>query len=102
MERRTTWIRRPAVDAAIALCWVPFAVVAWALRLDADGFSTFLAATFALSLAHQPLTVALVYGDPGQFGLRRRIFTWSPLVFLAAIILGLQVSVLLVAAVAGL
>ena len=28
--------------------------------------------------AHQPFTLALVYGDKRTFDLRRRIFTWSP------------------------
>jgi hypothetical protein len=102
MDRRTQWIRRPAVDAMMAFCWVPFALAAWTVRHEPDAFSTLLAATFALSLAHQPLTVALVYGDPGQFNQRRRLFTVSPLVFLAAILIGMQVSVLLVAAIAGL
>jgi hypothetical protein len=102
MDRRTQWIRRPATDAMMALCWVPFAVAAWTVRHEPDAFSTLLAATFALSLAHQPLTVALVYGDPGQFNQRRRLFSFSPLVFLAAILIGMQVSVLLVALVAGL
>jgi hypothetical protein len=102
MDRRTQWIRRPGVDAIMAFCWVPFAVAAWTVRTDPDPFSTLLAATFALSLAHQPLTVALVYGDPGQFNQRRRLFTISPLLFLAAILIGMHVSVILVAAVAGL
>src|SRR5215212_3509921 len=102
MDRRTQWIRRPAVDGAMAFCWVPFALAAWTVRTEPDAFSTLLAATFALSLAHQPLTVALVYGDPGQFRQRRRLFSLSPLVFLAAILIGMQVGVLLVAAVAGL
>lgn len=86
----------------MALCWVPFAVAAWTVRSEPEAFSTLLAATFALSLAHQPLTVALVYGDPGQFNQRRRLFTVSPLLFLAGILIGMQISVLLVAAVAGL
>ncbi len=95
------WIHRPSVDLAVALCWVPFALAGWVWGAPAQ-LGRLLAVALVLSLAHQPLTLALVYGDPGQFSLRRRLFTWGPVVFAAAVVLGLHVSLIVVAAVAGL
>jgi hypothetical protein len=43
-----------------------------------------------------------VYGDPDEVARHRRIYLWSPLVFLVVILLGLQVSLAAVAIVAGL
>jgi hypothetical protein len=71
---------RHVADAALALCWIPFAAIAWLIRDDSGRTAWFVTATLLLSFAHQPLTLALVYGDKGNFALRRRIFTWSPLV----------------------
>jgi hypothetical protein len=96
------WIRSPAVDAVLALCWVPFAVVAHAVRGDNDTLLLVLSAAFLLSFLHQPLTLPLVYGDPDEVARHRRIYLWSPLVFLVVILLGLQVSLAAVAIVAGL
>jgi hypothetical protein len=96
------WIRNPAVDIALAVTWVPFAFVGHALESDAHALAVLIGATFLLSFFHQPLTLPLVYGDPAQYALRRKVFTWSPLVFLVAIALGLHVSFVLVAVVAGL
>lgn len=101
-ESQARWISGPVVDVLVAFCWVPFTALALAWRDRPDLVSPLLAATFTLSLSHQPLTLALVYGDPDQFGLRRRLFTWSPLVFLVAVLVGLHVSLVLVAAIAGL
>jgi hypothetical protein len=55
-----------------------------------------------ISFAHQPLTLALVYGDRRNFGLRRRVFTWSPLVLAGAVLAAQHVSLTLLAIVAGL
>ena len=87
---------------AVAFCWVPFAVAGAAMASQPGQLGRLLAVALLLSLAHQPLTLALVYGDPGQFALRRRLFSWSPVVFVAAIVVGLHVSLVAVAAVAGL
>jgi hypothetical protein len=100
--RDARWIRSPAVDAALALCWVPFAVVAHAVRGDSDTLLLVLSAAFLLSFLHQPLTLPLVYGDPDEVARHRRIYLWSPLVFVAVILVGLQLSLAAVAVVAGL
>lgn len=102
MEGTAKWVHNPAADVALALCWIPFAVVGHLLEASPHSLDLFLAGVFLLSFSHQPLTLALVYGDPAQFALRRRLFTWSPVVFAAALLIGLHVSLAAVAAVAGL
>ncbi len=99
---RARFIHGPLADVGVALLWVPFAVVAHALAGSQDALRTLMGATFVLSFAHQPLTTALVYGDPTQRSLHRRIYAWSPVVFAVAILVGLNVSLALVALVAGL
>jgi hypothetical protein len=105
-------MHHPAVDVAVALAWIPFAVVARVLVAGADpvvagpaaasALAAFIAGVFLLSFAHQPLTLALVYGDPAQFRLRRAIFIASPFIFVAAVATGYYVSFGLVAVVGGL
>jgi hypothetical protein len=101
---RARFMHRPALDVALALAWVPFAVAAIALERggDGDGLAAFVSGVFLLSFAHQPLTVALVYGDPAQFRLKPAIFTWAPVVFVLAIAAGYYVSFVLVAVVGAL
>jgi hypothetical protein len=57
---------------------------------------------FLISFAHQPLTLGLVYGDPAQRDAHRRLYSWAPWVAFAAIAIGLNVSLSLVALMAGL
>ena len=98
------WIRLARSSTSRSRCvWLPFALVAHAVsRRRATRSRLLINATFLLSFFHQPLTLPLVYGDPGQFALRRKLFVWSPIVFVVAITLGLWVSFALVAVVAGL
>ncbi|MFN8039001.1 MAG: hypothetical protein U0Q07_07290 [Acidimicrobiales bacterium] len=97
------WMHGPIADVALALVWIPFAVVAHVLQGQAgDRLPAFVAAVFLLSFSHQPLTLALVYGDPEQLRLRRAIFTWSPLVFVVAVFAGLNISMVALAVVGGL
>src|SRR5439155_512289 len=79
-----------------------FALAAHQLEAAPRALNWLVGATLLLSFSHQPLTLALVYGDPSQFALRRRLFTWSPLVFAAVIAVGVHVSLAAVAIVAGL
>jgi hypothetical protein len=90
------------VDSALALSWIPFAAGGWLLRNDPSGTARLVSATFLLSFAHQPLTLALVYGDKRNFDLRRRIFTWSPVVFAGAVLASQYISLTALAVVAGL
>ena len=87
-------------DALIAAAWVPFALVAVVLP---DGWIRWYAlGVLLLSLAHQPLTLGLVYGDPAQRQARRRFFLWAPVVLVAAILIGQAISFMLVAIIGGL
>ncbi len=100
---RPQWIHGPWLDAVVALCWVPFVVGAlWVEAVAPSALDAYATAVFLLSFAHQPLTVALVYGDKERFALRRAIFTWSPIVFILATFVGVQVSFVLVAVIGGL
>lgn len=89
-------------DWSIALAWVPFAVAANAVADHPTTLRALAAATLTLSFAHQPLTLALVYGDRSQFASRARLFTIAPFVLLALVAIGQEVSFSLLAAVAGL
>jgi len=101
---RARFMHRPAFDVALALAWIPFTIACRSLELGGDGatLGAFVAGVFLLSFAHQPLTVALVYGDADQFRLRRAIFTWSPIVFVVAVLAGYAISFVLVAVIGGL
>ncbi len=57
---------------------------------------------FLISFAHQPLTLGLVYGDPAQRDAHRTLYRWAPWVAFALIIIGLNVSLSVVALMAGL
>jgi hypothetical protein len=93
---------RGLVDVALALCWVPFAVAGWVFRDDPDTTVWLVSATLLISFAHQPLTLALVYGDKRNFDLRRRTFTWSPVVFAGAVLATQHISLTALAVIAGL
>jgi hypothetical protein len=85
----------------LALCWIPFAAIGWYWRNDVGRTGWFISVTLLISFAHQPLTIALVYGDKRNFDLRRRIFTWSPFVLAVAALVGHHISLTLLAIVAG-
>jgi hypothetical protein len=99
---RVAWVHHPVVDVLVAFCWIPFALVAHQLEGDRQPLDLYVTSVFLLSFAHQPLTLALVYGDREQFRLRRAIFTWSPIVFAVAVFVGVQVSLVLLAVIGGL
>ncbi len=88
--KRYSWIYSAPVDLFVALSWVPIFLVARHLSTGHGPSNEHLLnllfnGAFLLSLLHQPLTLALVYGDRNQFALRRRLFTWSPVVAVALI-----------------
>ena len=102
MLGRARWIHGPVTDLALAFCWVPFALLAHALEPHTASLRHLVGAVFLLSFFHQPLTLALVYGDREQYAARARLYRWAPLVAFVAIVVGLNVSLALVAVVAGL
>jgi hypothetical protein len=102
VSARPSWIHGPVRDTCLALCWVPLALAVHAVEGDHALLASALAATLLLSLSHQPVTLALIYGDREQFGIHPRLFTWTPLVAVAVVVVGLQVSFVAVALVAAL
>jgi hypothetical protein len=104
-RRSLAFVHRPVLDVALAFAWVPFTVVAHYLQrpeISASTLTAFVSAVFLLSFAHQPLTIALVYGDAEQFRLRRAVFTWTPLILASAVVFGFYVSFTLMAIIGGL
>jgi hypothetical protein len=103
LERpRFSWIYGARTDLVIALCWVPIFAFAHALSIRHGAANDHLlndlfGAAFLLSLLHQPLTLALVYGDKNQFALRQKLFTWSPVVAigLIAVAVGLDLWIII-------
>ena len=84
----------------MAAAWVPFAAVAVVLP---EGWVRWYAlGVLLLSLAHQPLTIGLVYGDPVQRQARARFFLWAPVVLVAMVLIGQAISFMLVAVIGGL
>jgi hypothetical protein len=103
-RRSLAFVHHPVVDVALAFAWVPFTCIGFLLERGGTGaeLTMFVSAVFLLSFAHQPLTVALVYGDAEQFRLKRAVFTWAPLVFAVAVVFGFYVSFTLMAVIGGL
>jgi hypothetical protein len=105
--RRARWIYGPGPDLLIALCWVPLWAVGHVLSsghgpASDDLLRRALAAAFALSFLHQPLTLGLVYGDPQQFRQRRRLFVWAPLVTVPLVVAAVAGQLWIVVPVAAL
>ncbi len=84
----------------LAWAWAPFAAVA--VLLPDGAIRWFALAVLLLSLAHQPVTLGLVYADPEKRRARPRLFLWAPVVLCVAILVGLSISFMLVAAIGGL
>jgi hypothetical protein len=97
---RARWIHSPAVDTAMAFLWVPFAAVG--LLVHRQHLPGVITAVLLLSFIHQPITAALVYGDRTQFSLARRTFSFSPFVFIVAVLLLRHYSFATLAIIAGL
>lgn len=87
-------------DAVLAAAWVPFAVVA--ATIPEPWVRWYALGVLLLSLAHQPITLGLVYADPAQRRSRSRLFLWAPVVLGAAILIGQSISFVLVAVIGGL
>ena len=79
---------------------MPFAAVA--LVLPQGAIRWYALGVLVLSLAHQPVTLGLVYADPHKRRARPRFFLWTPVVLGVAILVGQAISFTLVAIVGGL
>ncbi len=96
------WIHDRRTDAAITFLWVPFSLAAGLAYSSSAALAVVVALTLLTSLVHQPLTLGLIYGDPAQFAVARRVFTVFPLVLTGAVIVARSLSLTLVAVIAGL
>ena len=99
---RTDWMHGFVTDLLIMALWLPFSAAALLWLESSSKLAVVVGATLLISLAHQPLTLGLIYGDPAQFAVARRVFSVFPFVLLAAVIIGRHLSLSLVGAIAGL
>ena len=99
---RTDWMHRKWVDLAIMGLWLPFSAAALLWFDTPTRLATVVGVTLLISLAHQPLTLGLIYGDPAQFAVAKRVFSIFPFVLLVAVVVGNHISLALVGAIAGL
>lgn len=99
---RRRWLINAPVDFGVALAWIPFSAVTYFVLENSSALKLVVAATFAFSLSHQPLTLPLVYGDSLRFSAAKKVFTWAPPILLGLILLGQTFGgLVLVATVAG-
>ena len=103
---RTKWIFSAGPDLLIALCWVPLwlaghRLVAGHGTHDDALLRSAVAAVFLLSFLHQPVTLALVYGDANQFRQRRRLFLWAPPLAVAVIVVSVSLQLWIVIPIAA-
>lgn len=85
----------------MALAWIPFVVLALAWSGDTSRIEWLVAATLIFSVSHQPLTMPLVYADGHVYHSRHLIFAVTPFVFLAAVVIGIQLDPVIIVAIAG-
>ena len=98
----SAWMHDRRTDTAITFLWVPFSAAAALAYSSSEALSVVVALTLLTSLVHQPLTLGLIYGDPAQFAVARRVFTMFPVVLLASVVVARSFSLTLVAVIAGL
>jgi hypothetical protein len=99
---RNLWLHGPTLDMLLGWCFVPVAIGVHFAEPHLTVVQTMVGVVFLISFAHQPLTLGLVYGDPVQRAAHRRLYLWAPFCAVALIAIGLNVSLTLVALMAGL
>ena len=99
---RRLWVHGPVTDIALGFCWLPIAVIVHVAEPHLTMVQAIMGVIFLISFAHQPLTLGLVYGDPAQRNAHRALYRWAPWFAFALIVVGLNVSLTLVALMAGL
>lgn len=100
-EPKPSWIFNFRTDLFVALSWIPIFLIAHHFSAGTGSGNTamlnrMLGAAFLISLLHQPLTFALIYGDKEQFALRRRLFMWSPPIAIALVAIGVLLNLWIV------
>ncbi|MCU1392415.1 MAG: hypothetical protein JWM34_843 [Ilumatobacteraceae bacterium] len=96
------WVHGPLADVLLGWCWLPIALLMHAFESNITRTQALMGIIFLISFAHQPLTLGLVYADRAQREAHRRFYTWTPFVAIALIAIGLNVSLTVVALMAGL
>jgi hypothetical protein len=100
------WLFSAPADAFLTWSWVPAFALAHALTSQpgagaSRAVAQLLTIVMLASLAHQPLTLLLVYADRGQFGQRPRLFTWAPVLALAAVTIAVVLNLWLIVPIAA-
>ncbi len=98
----SAWIHDRRTDTILTFLWVPFSLAAGFAYSSTAALGVVVTLTLLTSLVHQPLTLGLIYGDPDQFAVARRVFTAFPFVLVIAVIAARSFSLTLVAVIAGL
>ena len=98
---RWHWLYDARTDALLSFCWVPFFIAGVSLGARDAALGQLLTAVLLVSLLHQPLTLLLVYGDRGQFRLRRRLFTWAPPIAVVVLAIGVGLNLWLIVPIAA-
>lgn len=99
---RTLWVHGPVADIALGWCWLPIALIVHVAEPHVSAVHSIMGVIFLISFAHQPLTLGLVYGDPAQRHAHRTLYRWAPWIAFVLVLVGLNVSLSLVALMAGL
>lgn len=97
MGRRWQWIITPTADIALAISWLPFAILAHVVDNNPASLRLLLAMVMFVSFSHQPLTFPLVYASRWRRQSHRRIFAWYPAVAVVVILVATRVSMTMVA-----
>jgi hypothetical protein len=92
----------PLPDAALALCWVPFALAGHLAEGGDRSLRGLFAGVMFISFVHQPLTFPLVYASPWRLATHKRLFLWFPIGAAVVIAVATQVSLTAVAVVGAL
>lgn len=93
-------LRGPVVDHLLGWSWLLVALVVWPWRSNSDVLGALAGAAFAVSFMHQPLTLALVYGDRRQLAQHRALFALAPMAAAVVVVAVWSVSLPLLAVIA--
>jgi uncharacterized membrane protein YidH (DUF202 family) len=96
------WVHGPVVDLLLGWCWLPVGLLMHNFEASVSRTQGLMAIVFVISFAHQPLTLGLVYGDRSQQDAHRTLYRWAPITAAIVIFIGVNVSLTLVALMAGL
>lgn len=101
------WLFSAPADLFLTWSWLPVFALGHVLTSQSGAgagraVGQLLAVVMLASLAHQPLTLLLVYADRGQFTLRPRLFTAMPVLAVAVVAVAVAFNLWLIMPVAAL